>query len=91
MGPTWIEGRSRCQFFGAAFARPQLARVLAEFTRTCSRDVWRANFLVAVQITAKSHGLANYLVGSVLADIQTHPKRWQSARRAVTYWAPVSI
>jgi hypothetical protein len=55
MGPTWIETESRVANFLAQLARPQLARVLAKFTRARSRDVWRANFLVAVQTTAKSH------------------------------------
>jgi hypothetical protein len=53
-------GKARCQFFGAAFARPEFARMLDKFTRARSQDLWRANFLVPIQTPAKSYGLINF-------------------------------
>jgi hypothetical protein len=83
-------GKARCQFFGAAFARPEFARVLDKFTRARSQDLWRANFLVPIQTRAKSYGLINFLVGSALDVIQTHPRKTWLDEAMMQTWARFS-
>lgn len=66
-------GKSPCQYFGAAFERPGIARSLARNTWVRCWRAGRASSLATIQTTTKIQGRANILVGSALVPIQTHP------------------
>jgi hypothetical protein len=71
--------------FAAPSTRPQVGEKSA-----CGRWVRRANYLVAIETVAKSHGLTNILVGFALVVIQTGP--FQTCLRtipgAMQYYVP---